>query len=418
MGNCFRRPQRICETPKVGSFWIPASASTTTGTTSTENRDHESHPLPVPTGSEKSSSLHSRGGSLPTPKSELEILSSPDLKSFLFSVLEEATGNFCNLLGEGGFGCVYKGWLDRDALIASKSGSGRAVAVKRLKPQGVQGHKEWLSEVKFLGQLHHPHLVKLIGFCLEGDHRLLVYEFMPRGSLESHLFRRKTTSPLSWEKRMKAAVGAARGLSFLHNCGPQVIYRDFKASNILLDSEFNAKLSDFGLAKLGPTGDHSHVSTQVMGTQGYTCPEYMSTGRLSARCDVYSFGVVLLELLTGRRVMDRSLGQGHSLIEWVRPYLHEKRAVSRIMDSRLEGQYPRNAAYFAANLAFQCTRPETKRRPDMAYVLDILEQLQLPKSYGRNKHRSSLSSSSSSSWDSQLNSKSKSPKPGHVMQQP
>ncbi|CAH9078704.1 unnamed protein product [Cuscuta europaea] len=408
MGNCFRRSQRITEIPKAESFSFPASASTTTHTTSTENRERESHPLPVPTGSEKSSS-HSRAGSLPNPRSEFEILSSPDLKSFLLSVLEEATQNFCNLLGEGGFGCVYKGWLDRDTLTASNPGSGMEVAVKRLKLRGVQGHKEWLSEVKFLGQLHHPHLVKLTGFCLEGDHRLLVYEFMPRGSLENHLFRRKTTSPLSWEKRMKVAVGAARGLSFLHNCDPQVIYRDFKASNILLDSEFNAKLSDFGLAKLGPTGDHSHVSTQVMGTQGYTCPEYMTTGRLSAKCDVYSFGVVLLELLTGRRVRDKSLGQGHTLIEWVRPYLHEKRAVSRIMDTRLEGQYPRNAAFFAASLAYQCTRPETKRRPDMAYVLEILEQLQSPKC-NSNNHRSS---SSLLSRESQLTD-NKSPKPGQV----
>ncbi|XP_019152916.1 PREDICTED: protein kinase 2B, chloroplastic-like [Ipomoea nil] len=424
MGNCFRRPQRIKEIPKAGSIPYPASTSretsTPTRTTSSENREHECHPLPVPTSSEKCSSIQSRGGSVQSPKSEIEILSSPDLKSFLLSVLVEATSNFYNLLGEGGFGEVYKGWLDKDTLNASKSGEGMPVAVKRLRLRGFQGHKEWLSEVKFLGQLRHPNLVKLTGFCLEGEHRLLVYEFMPSGTLENHLFRRHAgTSPFTWETRMKVAVGAARGLSFLHDSNPQVIYRDFKASNILLDAEFNVKLSDFGLAKLGPTGDNSHVSTQVMGTQGYTCPEYMTTGRLSAKSDVYSFGVVLLELLTGRRVMDKSLGQGQTLMDWVKPHLHEKRSVARIIDTRLEGQYHRNAAYFAANLAFQCTRPETKRRPDMAYVLGILEQLQsAPKQIAHHSsahHHHHRHPSRQSDLSQQLNGSSqKSAKPGHV----
>ncbi|KAL3716511.1 hypothetical protein ACJRO7_008156 [Eucalyptus globulus] len=252
------------------------------------------------------------------------------------------------------------------------------VAIKKLKPEGFQGHKEWLAEVNYLGQLHHPNLVKLIGYCLDGDNRLLVYEYMPRGSLENHLFRRGA-QPLSWAIRIKVAIGAARGLSFLHESEQQVIYRDFKASNILLDLEYNAKLSDFGLAKAGPTGDRTHVSTQVMGTQGYAAPEYIATGRLTARCDVYSFGVVLLELLSGRRTVDKSkVGVEQNLVDWAKPYLRDKRKLYRIMDVKLEGQYPQKGAFMAAFLAFECIG-DAKHRPSMTEVLARLEKIPVPK---------------------------------------
>ncbi|KAJ6825241.1 putative serine/threonine-protein kinase PBL15 [Iris pallida] len=153
----------------------------------------------------------------------------------------------------------------------------QAVAVKLLDVEGLQGHREWLAEVIFLGQLRHPHLVKLIGYCCEDEERLLVYEFMPRGSLENHLFKRLSTT-LPWGTRLKIAIGAAKGLAFLHGAEKPVIYRDFKTSNILLDSDFTAKLSDFGLAKMGPEGEDTHVTTRVMGTHGYAAPEYVMTG--------------------------------------------------------------------------------------------------------------------------------------------
>ncbi|XP_020397099.1 probable serine/threonine-protein kinase PBL3 [Zea mays] len=174
---------------------------------------------------------------LPTPRIEGEILSSSNLKAFTFNDLKNATKNFRpdNLLGEGGFGHVYKGWIDEHTLAPSRPGSGMVVAVKKLKPEGFQGHKEWLTEVDYLGQLHHKNLVKLIGYCSDGDNRLLVYEFMPKGSLENHLFRSEVLI-LCHGQRLKVAIGAARGLSFLHDAENQVIYRDFKASNILLDS--------------------------------------------------------------------------------------------------------------------------------------------------------------------------------------
>eukprot|EP00262_Sarcandra_glabra_P002184 TRINITY_DN12449_c0_g3_i2.p1 TRINITY_DN12449_c0_g3~~TRINITY_DN12449_c0_g3_i2.p1 ORF type:complete len:433 (-),score=63.09 TRINITY_DN12449_c0_g3_i2:131-1429(-) len=325
---------------------------------------------------------------LPTPRSEGEILSSPNLKAFTLSELKNATRNFRSdgLLGEGGFGYVYKGWLDEQSLCPAKPGSGIVVAVKKLKPEGFQGHKEWLTEVNYLGQLHHPNLVKLIGYCLDGEHRLLVYEFLPKGSLESHLFGRGARS-LSWAIRIKVAIGAAMGLTFLHDAEAQVIYRDFKASNILLDGDYNAKLADFGLAKAGPTGDRTHVSTRVIGTHGYAAPEYIATGRLSSKSDVYSFGVVLLELLSGRRAVDKAkVGIEQNLVDWARPYLGDKRKLFRIMDTKFEGQYPQKGAYMAASLAVHCLKSESKARPRMSEVLATLEQIQAPKSGPKISH--------------------------------
>ncbi|XP_065877122.1 probable serine/threonine-protein kinase PBL3 isoform X4 [Euphorbia lathyris] len=285
-----------------------------------------------------------------------------------------------NLIGEGGFGCVYKGWMDEQTLTPTRPGNGITVAIKKLKTNGLQGHKEWLSELNHLGQLHHPNLVKLIGYCLDGENRLLVYEYMPKSSLENHLFT-SVSSALCWEIRIKVGVEAARGLSFLHNSQQQVIFRDFKSSNILLDSqEFNAKLSDFGLAKAGPTGDRTHVSTRVLGTEGYTAPEYLATGKLTARCDVYSFGVVLLELLTGRRALDKTkVGVEQKLVDWAKPYLGDKRRLFRIMDINLQGRYPLKEAYLVAHLACHCIG-EVKVRPQIDEILAILELLPLSKS--------------------------------------
>ncbi|MED6152276.1 hypothetical protein PIB30_090357 [Stylosanthes scabra] len=176
---------------------------------------------------------------------------------------------------------------------------------------------------------------------------------------------------------MKIAVGAAKGVAFLHEAEKQVIYRDFKASNILLDSDYNAKLSDFGLAKDGPEGDDTHVSTRVMGTQGYAAPEYVMTGHLTAMSDVYSFGVVLLELLTGRRSVDKSkVPREQNLVEWARPMLNDPRKLGRIMDPKLEGQYSEMGSRKAAALAYQCLSHRPRNRPTMSAVVRVLEPLQ------------------------------------------
>ncbi|XP_051132200.1 serine/threonine-protein kinase RIPK [Andrographis paniculata] len=301
-------------------------------------------------------------------------LAGSNLHVFTLQELKVITQNFSssNFLGEGGFGPVHKGFIDDKLRPGLKA---QPVAVKLLDLDGTQGHREWLTEVIFLGQLRHPNLVKLIGYCHEEEHRLLVYEYMPRGSLENQLFRRFSVS-LPWSTRMKIALGAAKGLAFLHGAQKPVIYRDFKASNILLDSDFTAKLSDFGLAKDGPEGDDTHVSTRVMGTHGYAAPEYIMTGHLTAASDVYGFGVLLLELLTGRKAVDKTRPhREQNLVDWARPMLKNPRKLSRVMDPRLEGQYSEIGAHKAAELAYQCLSHRPKPRPTMSEVISVLGPL-------------------------------------------
>ncbi|XP_019199284.1 PREDICTED: protein kinase 2B, chloroplastic-like [Ipomoea nil] len=336
--------------------------------------------------SEKKGSINS---SQPTPNGTVASCNPPalsNLKPFAFNDLKVATRNFRSdsLLGEGGFGYVFKGWVDENSFTPCRPGTGMVVAVKKLKPESFQGHREWVSEVNYLSQLHHTNLVRLIGYCLESENRLLVYEFMPKGSLENHLFR-KGVQLMPWSIRMRIAVDVARGLSFLHGLNANVIYRDLKASNILLDSDFNAKLSDFGLARDGPVGDKSHVSTRVVGTRGYAAPEYVATGHLTPKSDVYSFGVVLLELLSGKRALgDESVGGAEeTLVDWARPSLNDSRRVVRIMDTRLGGQYSKKGAQAAAALAYKCLHIDPKARPPMADVLAALEHLPGPKDASR-----------------------------------
>ncbi|GAB2286470.1 Probable serine/threonine-protein kinase pbl17 [Dionaea muscipula] len=274
------------------------------------------------------------------------------------------------IIGEGGFGVVYKGVINENVRPGYKSAE---VAIKQLNPNGYQGDREWLTEVSYLGQLSHQNLVKLIGYCCEDEHRLLVYEYMASGCLEKHLFRRMSAT-LTWSRRIKIALHAAKGLAFLHGLEPPIIYRDFKTSNILLDLNFNAKLSDFGLAKEGPMGDQTHVSTRVMGTYGYAAPEYVMTGHLTARSDVYGFGVVLLEMLIGRRALDRCIpNREYNLVEWCRPLLNNTKKLPQILDLRMDGQYTMKAMMRVANLAYQCLSQNPKGRPLMSQVVEILE---------------------------------------------
>lgn len=308
-----------------------------------------------------------------------QILPLPNLRTFSFTELKTATRNFRSdtVLGEGGFGKVYKGWLDERPSSRS-SGSGTVVAVKKLNSESLQGLEEWQCEVNFLGTLSHPNLVKLLGYCWEEKELLLVYEFMQKGSLENHLFGRgSAVQPLPWNIRLQILIGAARGLAFLHASEKQVIYRDFKASNILLDGSYNAKISDFGLAKLGPSASQSHVTTRVMGTYGYAAPEYVQTGHLYVKSDVYGFGVVLVEMLTGLRALDTNRPSNqHNLVEWIKPHLSDRRKLKDKMDSRLEGRYPSRAAVQIAQLALSCLGPEPKTRPGMKEVVEKLEQIE------------------------------------------
>ncbi|XP_037494555.1 receptor-like cytoplasmic kinase 176 [Jatropha curcas] len=245
--------------------------------------------------------------------------------------------------------------------------TGMPVAVKRLRDN--RGQQEWL--------LLHPNLVKLIGYCLEDDHRLLVYEFVPNGSLENRLLGRDShIQPLSWNLRMKIALGAAKCLAFLHDKA-DVIHRDFRSSNILLDSDYNAKLCDLGLAKDGPIGK-SHVTTRVMGGygQGYAAPEYIRAGHISKKSDIYSFGVVLLEMLSGRRAIEwnRQSGQRH-LGTWARS-ITDRRKISQILNPAILGEHSGSSALKVAQLAYECVSGEPKFRPDIKDVVKILENLQ------------------------------------------
>ncbi|XP_038886859.1 probable serine/threonine-protein kinase PIX13 [Benincasa hispida] len=307
-----------------------------------------------------------------------QILPSSNLREYSLAELKAATKNFRAeaMLGEGGFGKVYKGWLEEKGL--GRKGYSMVIAVKKLKSDSLQGIEEWQSEVGFLGRLSHPNLVKLLGYCWEDHELLLTYEFMQKGSLENHLFGRgSAVTPLEWDTRLKIAIGAARGLAFLHTSDKQVIYRDFKASNILLDGSYTAKLSDFGLAKLGPSESKSHLTTRVMGTHGYAAPEYVTTGHLYVKSDVYGFGVVLIEMLTGLRALDENRPTGQeNLVDWIKPYLSERRKLKNVMDFRLEGKYPSRSAYQVAQLALQCIEQEQKNRPSMKEVVETLEQIE------------------------------------------
>ncbi|BAT75308.1 hypothetical protein VIGAN_01314900 [Vigna angularis var. angularis] len=314
----------------------------------------------------------------PIPFNHRQLLKWPELKVFSFKELKSATGNFKSdrLVGEGGFGRVYKGWLDENTLTPAKPGSGVEVAIKMFKPEGSQGFAQWQSEVNVLGRLSHPNVVRLLGYCWDEDQFLLVYEFMPNGSFHYHLFERNH-EPLSWNTRLKIIIGAARGLAFLHANENKVIFRDFKSSNILLDGNYNAKIADFGLATLGPSEGQSHKTTCIGGTCGYIAPEYMTTGDLYVKSDVYAFGVVLLEILTGMRVHDRirSTGQ-HNLVEWSKPCLSFEIKLKTIMDGKIEGQYSPKAALQAAQLALKCLEHDPYQRPSMEEVLEGLEAIE------------------------------------------
>ncbi|RAL37082.1 hypothetical protein DM860_004004 [Cuscuta australis] len=250
-------------------------------------------------------------------------LAGSNIHAFTLQELRVITQSFssANFIGEGGFGPVHKGFIDDRLRPGLKA---QPVAVKLLDLDGSQGY----------------------------------------------------SASLPWSTRMKIALGAAKGLAFLHEAEKPVIFRDFKGSNILLDSDYNAKLSDFGLAKDGPEGDDTHVSTRVMGTQGYAAPEYIMTGHLTPASDVYSFGIVLLELLTGRRAIDKTRPhREQNLADWARPQLKDARKLRRIIDPRLEGMYSEEGAQAAALLAYDCLSHRSKSRPTMSAVVNTLEPL-------------------------------------------
>ncbi|CAM8928043.1 unnamed protein product [Rhodiola kirilowii] len=289
------------------------------------------------------------------------------IRKFSLSELKKATEKFSpsRLLGEGGFGRVYHGVLE----------DGTEVAVKLLAKGNQNGDREFVAEVEMLSRLHHRNLVKLIGISMEQTTRCLVYELVRNGSVESHLHGvDKESQPLDWDARLKIALGSARGLAYLHeDSNPRVIHRDFKASNVLLASDFTPKVSDFGLAREATEGSH-HISTRVMGTFGYVAPEYAMTGHLLVKSDVYSYGVVLLELLTGRQPVDMSQPEGQeNLVTWARPLLTSREGLQQLVDPSLQGNFEFDDMAKVAAIASMCVHSEVTQRPFMGEVVQALK---------------------------------------------
>ncbi|BFG16497.1 hypothetical protein CerSpe_027710 [Prunus speciosa] len=292
---------------------------------------------------------------------------------FTLKEMEEATCSFSeeNLLGKGGFGRVYRGTLR----------SGEVVAIKKMELppfKAAEGEREFRVEVDILSRLDHPNLVSLIGYCADGKQRFLVYEYMQKGNLQDHL-NGIGEGKMDWPQRLKVALGAARGLAYLHSSsdvGIPIVHRDFKSTNILLSADFEAKVSDFGLAKMMPGGQEIYVTARVLGTFGYFDPEYTSTGKLTLQSDVYAFGVVLLELLTGRQAVDINLGPNdQNLVVQVRHILNDRKKLRKVIDSELvRSSYTMESIAMFANLASRCVRRESSERPSMA---ECVKELQL-----------------------------------------
>ncbi|KAJ8563000.1 hypothetical protein K7X08_031452 [Anisodus acutangulus] len=283
---------------------------------------------------------------------------------FTYQELVEATNDFSaeNELGKGGFGSVYKGYLS----------VGRYVAVKQLNIGGSQGEREFRAEVEIISRIHHRHLVSLVGYCISENKRLLVYDYVSNNTLYFHLHA-QGRPVMHWETRVRIAVGTARGIAYLHeDCYPRIIHRDIKSSNILLDDNFEARVSDFGLAKLAQDAE-SHITTRVVGTFGYMAPEYASTGKLTEKSDVYSFGVVLLELITGRKSVDTSQPSGQeNLVEWARPLLShalQKEEFELLADPHLEKNYNGSEMFRMIEAAASCVRHSSAKRPAMGQIM-------------------------------------------------
>ncbi|KAK4779837.1 hypothetical protein SAY87_015943 [Trapa incisa] len=296
--------------------------------------------------------------------------SSIKAQTFTFRELASATKNFRQecFLGEGGFGRVYRGTIP---------GSGQAVVVKQLDRNGKQGNREFLSEVATLSLLHHENLVNLIGYCADGDQRLLVYDYLSGGPVENHLFDiGPDRKPLDWIDRMKIACGVAQGLEYLHDtANPPIIHRDLKSANVILDENNNPKLSDFGLGKMGQPGNGDKIN-RMMGTYGYCAPEYTRTGELTVKSDVYSFGIVLLELITGRRALDTSKpNDEQNLVAWAKPKFRDPKQFPGMADPVIERKFPEKALNQAVALAAMCLQEEASVRPLMSDVVATLSFL-------------------------------------------
>ncbi|XP_057779871.1 probable serine/threonine-protein kinase At1g01540 [Salvia miltiorrhiza] len=293
--------------------------------------------------------------------------------------LEESTNEFAdeNVVGEGGYGIVYHGVLKDQTKIA----------VKNLLNNRGQAEREFKVEVEAIGRVRHKNLVRLLGYCAEGAHRMLVYEYVDNGNLEQWLHGDVgPSSPLTWDIRMHILLGTAKGLTYLHEgLEPKVVHRDIKSSNILLDRQWNAKVSDFGLAKLIGS-ERSYITTRVMGTFGYVAPEYASTGMLNERSDVYSFGILIMEIITGRNPVDYSRPPGEvNLVDWLKTMVSNRNAEG-VLDPKLPERPSSRALKRILLVALRCVDPNSQKRPKMGHVVHMLEAEEFPFREDRRGH--------------------------------
>ncbi|XP_020967927.1 receptor-like protein kinase At3g21340 isoform X2 [Arachis ipaensis] len=294
----------------------------------------------------------------PIKESELE----NKQREYSFNEVVNMTNNFDRILGRGGFGTVYHGFIEDIE-----------VAVKMLSLSSVQGYQQFIAEVKLLMRVHHRNLTSLIGYCNEETNIGLIYEYMKNGDLDEHLSGKNNRGKsLNWEDRLRIAVDAAQGLEYLHNgCKPPIIHRDVKCPNILLNENFHAKLADFGLSKCFAAEGDTHVSTIVAGTPGYLDPEYTTSNRLTEKSDVYSFGVVLLRIITGQPVIIIKEDTTHHIIQRVNSMIAEG-DITKVVDSRLQGDFDNNSAWKAVEIAMASVSATSVQRP---YMRDIVTQL-------------------------------------------
>lgn len=341
------------------------------GATGMSSQQHWGPPMPPPpppmmNSAEMSANYSSgpTGPALPPPHPSVAL--GFNKSTFTYDELAAATSGFsqAKLLGQGGFGYVHKGVLP----------NGKEIAVKSLKSGSGQGEREFQAEVEIISRVHHRHLVSLVGYCIAGGQRMLVYEFVPNNTLEFHLHG-KGQPVMDFPTRMKIALGSAKGLAYLHeDCHPRIIHRDIKTANILIDLSFEAKVADFGLAKLS-SENYTHVSTRVMGTFGYLAPEYAASGKLTEKSDVFSFGVMLLELVTGRRPIDPS-AEEDSLVDWARPLISramDEGIFDGLVDARLENDFDAQEMLRLIACAGASIRHSAKRRPRMSQIVRALE---------------------------------------------
>ncbi|KAF6163723.1 hypothetical protein GIB67_036183 [Kingdonia uniflora] len=286
-----------------------------------------------------------------------------------------ATDNFSDdrIIGDGSFGLVYKAQLP----------NGLTVAVKKLDKDAFQGVREFTAEMETLGKnrVRHPNLVRILGYCVSGDDRILIYEFMERGCLDQWIHEHSddcTTFVLPWDTRAKIIKGVAKGLSFLHTSDTPIIHRDIKASNVLLDHEFEAHIADFGLARQ-VLWSHSHVSTQIAGTMGYMPPEYRSgVTAATVKHDVYSFGILMIEVASGRRPnwpVKMEDGTSTALVEWAMIMVAEERHMEMIDSSMSKEGLKETEVREYFRIAFSCTNETNRERPSMEKVVTLLDEL-------------------------------------------